>query len=454
MTEEIRSKVRDALRQTNFYSVIDSLPDIAAQGRNMAINAGHNITPAFEAFPSYIPAEDRAAACSCLLAIDIGGTSTKAAIRAYTNGTPHWKLLFELKNLDLKEVEFKENAFDAFCKILANHIERGLVSAGVPKEDVGACGIVWSNAMENALLSGVGITGRIAQIEKYKKGEWFNSGLENGRDIGQDFLIALTRRKIKIDKLLVSNDTPLTLKATPGAAAGMVASTGLNATLLKSAAELGVGTDSQLMICNSEMGGRFVLDSKYLCPFDKISETISANTVETLTTGNFLPLLFTSYIFNCRHLNLPELGNLREHLLRLEDKAWEEFRSRDLSLLVSDQDFFLRRRTKRNMYSADVLACLTSLTEELIDRSAKLCAMIAATSVSNLMPREEPYLISLDSRLAREIPAFWNKMRSEVANRNYFNQRINLNLVQPLELANGKISVPMIGVANGIDSLN
>jgi hexokinase len=453
MTDSLKTRIQDALREVNFYSVIDALPEIAQQGRTMAINAGRNIKPAFEAFPSYIPAEDRIAECSCLLAIDIGGTSTKAAIRTCNHGTPNWKLLFELKNLDLKEVEFKENAFDAFCKILANHVERGLVSAGVPKEDVAACGIVWSNAMENIALPNVGITGKVVQIEKYQKGEWFNAGLENGRDLGEDFLMALSRRKLKIDKLLISNDTPLTLKATPGAAAGMVASTGLNTTLLKSAKELGLGAGAELMICNSEMGGRFILDPKYLCPLDKLSETQSASTVENLTTGNFLPLLFTSYIFNCQRLNLPELANLREYLMTLENKAWEEFRSRDLSLLLSDQSFFLRRHTKRSLYTPEVLACLTSLTEELIERSAILCAMIAAISVSNLEQREEPYLISLDSRLAREIPAFWSKMQSEIVTQNYFNQKIQLNLVHPIELANGKISVPMIGAANGIDSL-
>jgi hexokinase len=448
-----KNKVQAILDEVGFYRVAENLDAIALQGQLMAKNAGTAATPAFEAFPSFIPVDNAAPECPCLLTIDIGGTSTKAGVRLTENGYQEWKLLFELKNLDLKDVQFQDNAFDAFCRLLANHIERGLVSAGVPKEDVSACGVVWSNAMKNKPWDNHGVTGIITQLEKYKKGEWFNAGLSNGRDIGQDFLTALRRRKLPIEKILISNDTALTLKATPGAAAGMVASTGLNATLLKSASELGIGENTDLLICNAEMGGRFILNSDLITPFDKISATQTANTIESLTTGNFLPLLFTAYIFSYKELGLNELAPIKEQLDHLEEDAWGEFRSKDLSLLLHDQSFFLRRRTKRKIYNDAVLDTLVSLTEELIVRSAQLCAIVAASSVANLPLREEAQLISLDSRLAREIPLFWQVLLQNVEQKRYFGQKLELNLVQPIELPTGKISVPMIGVAHGVDSL-
>ncbi len=454
MDKSQKNKVQLALNEVGFYRILQNLDAIADQGQIMARNAGTPNTPAFEAFPSFIPVQSSAPSCPCLLTIDIGGTSTKAGVRLTEGGFQDWKLLFELKNLDLQDVQFKDNAFDAFCKILANHVERGLVSAGIPKEEVSACGIVWSNAMENKQWNSIGVTGVVTQLEKYKKGEWFNAGLANGRDIGEDFLKALKRRKLPIKKMLIANDTPLTLKATPGAVAGMVASTGLNATLLKSAKELGIGENTDLLICNAEMGGRFILDPTLLTPFDKISSTQIANTIESLTTGNFLPMLFTSYINSYQELGLLELAPVKDHLDELEDSAWEEFRSKDLSLLLHDQSFFLRRRTKRKIYNDAVLDVLACLTEELIIRSAQLCAIIAASSVANLPISEQAHVISLDSRLAREIPLFWKVLTNSLEQKHYFGQKLELNLVKPIELEAGKVSVPMIGVAHGIDSLS
>lgn len=455
------------LKEKNFFSAESNLKQIVEIGKKMSALAGNFTKEAkFEALPSLIPAQDANTQHEYALLIDIGGTSTKVGIRQVLSpGREHWRLLFELKNIELKEYEYSGNKFHAFCSLLAKRIRIYLDQAGFPREKLQACGIVWSNAIENKfyikpknLSSEIAatekcITGIVVQREFYGKGEWFIEDLKNGDDLGEIFEKSFADQGLNFISFLITNDTPLTMKSLTTADSGMVASTGLNGTLLKPLSDFVSGSASEKVICNAEMGGRFVLDDRFFSLADFAGAQKKATTVEQITAGRFLPFVFVSHVIELGNDKLDNLKELAKHLTELGEKRFFEFRARDLSLLLFDQVFFVARRTKKEYYSAEVLEILRELALQLILRSAKLCAVVALATISNQIEEKDDFLIALDSRLAREIPIFLETMEKTLKEITPAGKKINLNLVEPLAISNGKISVPMLGAARALDSL-
>ncbi len=449
------NQIQSSLKNLNFYAARLSLDSLYDYAKLANANAGKNLKPAFEALPSYLTIANQKLNSSSILTIDIGGTSTKAAVKINHGSSVEWRMLFENKNLEMLDVALGDNPFTAFCKMLGNQVERSLVTAGIPRDSVTGCGLVWSNAMDNKPWPGTGISGLVTQVDEYTKGEWFTKDLVNGRDLGVEVVDSLRKRNIPVKTFLIANDTPLTMKSLPQADAGMVASTGLNATILKSEKDLGISDRSNYMICNSEIGGRFYLDDCQIkTAADFIDDFQPALTIEHISVGNFLPRIFCSYILVLAE-EITELQPLAESLKNMGSEKWVEFRSRDLSLIISDPEFFLNRRSNRQVYNDIVLQLLSELSSELLVRGAELCSAVAYGSVANLVGSKDVLNIALDSRLSREVPIFWTTLQAQLATLSKnLEQKITLNLMKPLEVKTGKISIPMIGVARGVEELS
>ncbi len=392
-------EITAGLREAGFYNVLEALPELREQAAVMVAAAGTGSPPPrFEAFPSYIPAEPPHRRHEHVLVIDIGGTTTKVGLRLFDKtGGEQWLYLFEESNDYFKESGAQGNSAGLFCRKVAEHTAKALDSKGVELKSIEACGIVWSNPIENRREPGKGVFGVITKRAMYSKGEWFIADLQDGTDMGNLFLDALNDNGIKVRHIVLSNDTPLTMKALVGANAGMVASTGLNGTIVKTLAELGRGGDEPV-ICNGEMG-RMPIPRRLLSRGDSLPEK-AADEIEYLTSGGFLPFIFMNHI----HV-LAELGSC--HLMQvsqwLRSRALpNEFNSADLSVLLYAPGDFLRRRSPAFPATPAILNALTELAREVFKRAAALCALTAGATVAN-QPKDRPLLIGLDSRLARDI---------------------------------------------------
>ena len=78
-----------------------------------------------------------------------------------------------------------------------------------------------------------GNSGRVVDRELYSKEEWFIKDVVNGCDLGKFFCEAFQDIGFHLKNFLIANDTPLTMTSAEACDGGMVASTGLNATLVK-----------------------------------------------------------------------------------------------------------------------------------------------------------------------------------------------------------------------------
>lgn len=443
------SDVISWLNKIGFYKLDHDLSKLYEQAVVMVNRAGTETElPRFEAFPSLIPLEPALVKHPMVLTIDIGGTSTKAGIRRIdADGNENWTILFEIKNSELRRGDDTEHSFLAFSRSLGHQIRESVGSHYKDLEKGIPCGVVWSNALRNELHNG-GVTGIVVQREQYQKGEWFVESIENETDLGAFIKEAFQEERICINHLMVSNDTPLTLKAMPGAHSGMVASTGLNATIIKSGRELGLSESDTELVCNGEMGGRFFISPDQLSDADRSALTEDQRTVECVSAGRFLPIILSAHILLLAEHGVAEFIPIAKDI----QDGKEDFRPHDMSLLLSDPAEFLTRRSHKETYSPACVEALTILVSELVKRSAKLCAVVALASVSNQFPKRTSLTVALDSRLAREMPLFWNTMEATLRELSPADVSVKLVLISRLKVDGGKISVPMQGVANALDS--
>ncbi|MCB0337712.1 MAG: hypothetical protein KDD62_15455, partial [Bdellovibrionales bacterium] len=151
--------------------------------------------------------------------------------------------------------------------------------------------------------------------------------------------------------------------------------------------------------------------------------------------------------------HIPLFKDLRDALQVLPEHGYEEFRSKDLTLLLSDHDEFVARRSDPTLYTHEILELLQTLSHELYLRSAELCAVVAFGSVANLLEVSPNLVVALDSRLAREVPLFWEHFDKTMQTKLKKKQVVSLQLVQPLRLEGESISVPMMGASNALDDL-
>jgi|GEM_PF-4749158 len=418
--------VKKNLTSINFYNYEKYFnTKLKSQAKEIVENSFLNQTPQTKAFESFLSFSNDTNEFEYTLIIDIGGTFTKTALRQYKNNTEKWIYLFEVSNLSLEDIDLAENSFTAFCKILSNMVKQKLETIGVNFQKVNSLSIIWSNSIKCIKEKENYINAFVCDKHEYKKGEWFNKEIENDFDLGKSFIDAFNKRSFNIENIVINNDTPFTAKALKGSTAGVVSSTGLNATSMN---------DGQIFI--TEIGHCFLIPEDIATTVDKGSFN-NAVTIEELTSGKFLPTLFNNYInFLSSEFNeLSEINNLIQ-------KGEETFRSRDLTLLIMDQEFFLERRKNPEVYNPKNLEILKNLSIEIYKRSAYFTALTCYASVSN---QEENIKIALDSRLSREVPNYFDIVKEQL---DILKENTDIELLSPLKTTNGKISVPMLGAAN------
>lgn len=450
--------ITNKLEEIGFYNLREAKESLLKQAIEASTSAGTKLQKekSFEAFPSFIPTKAPIDRNDIQLITDIGGTSTKVALRDTRGEGVTWRMLFEENNFSLKPNVIESQAFISFSKVLANKIKSGLQELNVEASDVKAFAFIWSNAIVNNPRGKTAISAKVTDVEDYKKGEWFIADLKNGDDLGEMLLTELKSVGFNPSQFLIANDAPLTMKALDNADGGMVVSTGLNGTLVKSLSELNNPSNEEV-ICNGELGGRFKIDNDLLSQGDWIANDKRANTIELLTAGRFLPLLFTKHIIALAESNCSELKKLADVFNnKLREKMWVEFRAKDMNLLFSDKQEFIERRNPllKEYLTNEVLEVLTELSKEIFERSAYLAAIVAFATISNRIESKDKFLIALDSRLAREVSFYFEKFESNLKSISK-DKKITIlgEIVLPIEVESGKISVPMQGAAKALDSL-
>lgn len=445
------------LKNLGFYTLQQRRSEVLDLVARNAAHAGSTAKNSpFEALISYLPAKSADDTRETQLIIDIGGTSTKAGLCFIEDNARQWKILFEKENGEFKPETLRDAPLLTYAQALASTTATALKETQFSTTAVRHCALVWSNAMRNEKLNApCGVTGIIEQVEYYNKGEWFIADLQNGTDLGRVFLDALRAEGLSIDSFLIANDTPLTMKALPGAHGGIVASTGLNGTLVKTLAELSnTNSDStELIICNAEMGGRFLLDREFLSSADTIDGTY-ADCAELLSAGRFLPDIFISHVAALSDA-YPNLKGIAQQLTAQRLSPEHRFRAKDMGLLLSDQNVFLSRQQKPELYTVECLEVLTSLSAELFKRAAYICAIVAYGTVSNRIDVLEHPLIAVDSRLAREVPLFRESFFESLTSiADYLGTQLEARIIEPLITTDGKISVPMQGASQSLFSFS
>ena len=181
---------------------------------------------------------------SLSIALDVGGTHTKAALAHFAPSGESWRVLFDIENVDLIGSAPSKLPIESFCTRVATQCGAAIRQSGYTPIAVRSVSVVWSNQIESAPVTKqgvVGVTGLVNGITAgtYRKSEWFVSGLHDGYDLGTLFLESFQRVGFQPQVFLMGNDTVFTLTALPGAYAGVVASSGGNCT------DVGVSGDEQ-----------------------------------------------------------------------------------------------------------------------------------------------------------------------------------------------------------------
>lgn len=371
--------------------------------------------------------------------LDMGGTHTKVATKTLDGG---WTLLFDHLN-DWFEPK-RDPALpllQGFFRTLVAELVTALPSlrtSGLPLR----VGVIWSNQIKTKRFTTSttsGVTGIVHGYQSggYRKGEWFLKGIHNGDDIGALLLAEFTHGGITPEVLLLGNDTLFTLFAVPGAHAGVVMSSGGNCTLV------GTSESDRDELYNSELGGMFMLPSKFLSLGDQDfakGRNLSSLSLEELSAGNWFPQMVTAHIATAS--KLPEGANLSVITDALK-KGEVTINNRSLCDLISSESATFAS------FSPEVRATLRDLVVTLVERAASLAGVLTYLSVApQLKAGETRALVSLDSSMGRYFPEYFEILKRCVARITPPNRVVEVTLVHPIELTGGgDISVPLQGAA-------
>lgn len=401
----------------------------------------------FPLFPTFLPIDKPERPRGRSILIDIGGTSTKVGIREVieSTGNAEWRVLFEDHNEDFKGRAVPGNSLERFASAVAERVARYLPEELRNKRVELGLGVIWSNALESFFVPGKGVCGRIAGRANYTKHEWFIDDVSDGDDVSDIFLRSFSQLDIHAHRTIIANDTPLTLKAVRGADAGMVASTGVNATLV-------IEDSSEFRsLYNAEMGTVFKVSSPFLSDGDLVGLGEYASVIEHLIAGRGLPRLFVGNLMKLADSGIIELEDLGKKLKKLHGGAFEIFSAEDLCHLLYNPERFRRASRFDFEITEATVSTLQRLAELLIRRAAKLAGLVAFASISGQLSRKSQFTIALDSRLSRELPLFWNTLRETLDELVPEDKKVTLELVQRVEVPGGVLSVPMLGAAHAID---
>ena len=438
-----------ALSAINFFEYNRVLPDLCRAAELMAASAGDTgAAEQFACYPSFIPAAPPQKRHACVLSFGIGSGSTRAAVRlAETEDRNRWQLLFQTRHHEFQPQLPGGPAFESFCSGIVKKAADALVSLGIHKKSVEACGVAWANPIENKPLENRGIGGAIAYHAQYRKGEWFLAGAKDGYDLGTPLLAALDRSGLRVKRFLICNNGPLIMKALTFAHGGMVASNGINGTLVKEV------QGSHKIICNGELGARWKLPAAIVSRADLIDDRRVAENFESVCSTTFMPRLFSQYIVSLERAGCGQFIGLAKKLAELQGGRWSVFSMPDLTNLLYNKPGFLERHGSWCDHSPEAIQGLEDLARELIIRAAKLCAVLAYATICNQIKEQRGATVALDSSLARETPIFLSVLRDTLLEISPSRKNVELLLVEPLALPGGEITVPMLGSANALDTL-
>lgn len=435
-------------------SVARRLFDLVCSLADSAVVAGSGRSSAINLLPSQIGTEPGQHKASRIILIDIGGSSTKVGVRQVgATNEVSWRILFELPNDKFDVGVSGDSSLSRFGRAVAERVVAELSESVKcdPLQAPWGLGIVWSCAQSNSIVGGSdgiprSIRGVVADRENYSKGEWFNHDTKNGDPIADPFIEGFARSGLVISQYLVGNDTPLTMKAVADADAGMVASTGLNATMVDY-------SSGAPIVCNAEIGVSFVMPEWALAEGDMIGVGVRARTVEQVVAGKFLPQIFAGHIL--AHGRRPNggLSKLAHHLEELGERAYEFFNTEDVGILTHTPEQLLTSHAEHRGLLEGCLAELSEIAVALVGRSAFLASLVAYGSIYSQLGKKNELRIAFDSRLAREIPLFNSTIRSALASLMPQGKSAELILVDRVAVPGGVLSVPMQGAANALDSL-
>ena len=411
-------------------------------GERMAAAAGTRAAgPKLLAEPSYIPVASRPAVAGAgILAVDVGGTHIKVGLRtARKDGRLAWQELLDVDNDALNIGGDAVRGLEKMAIQLARLIVTKLEKARISKNTIKAVGVVWSNALKNAPLeleSARGVTGVVTGSQDgkaYRKGEWWNRDIQDGDDIGQIFIRSFAANGITPRAFVIGNDTIFTAKAIDQADAGMVASTGANATIIPA---------GQQMLCNSESGGNFEIPVHMLNlpPIDGQP----AVKLEDIMAGKNMPMLLAEYIVQAGKQGTAEFSRLGDSIIEKKKSGKPAFSSEDVSMLLQGNfEEFLKNRDLP-CYPAETLAALKRYAERLISISGRMAAAMAYLSILNQLPEKSSFTLALDSSQARYQTGYFESMKAALKTLlGPKGKQLNIQLLEP----EGEISVPMMGVA-------
>ncbi len=422
-----------SLSKEHFESILEL-------GESMAFRAGTDLPgPMFSAEPSSLPlTSSPVKRGTCILTVDVGGTHTKVGLReADAAGRIKWIGLLDVYNDNLNAGESPEPALVRMVHALDSRIEERLAERSIARESVRGVGVVWSNKVRSRLLDprsdGIsGVAGTVIGVDdgvSYRKGEWFNTDLKDGDDIGE-VLYSAFRDTFPIEAFVISNDTVFTFKAIDGADAGIVASTGANGTIIPHA------DHGPPELCNAESGGTFTIPIEMIAPADVLDN--DPVKLEDLVAGMGLGPRFT------RHVRA-----LARRETALAPCLEDEFDNVTMSLLLNRKyhDVFERHRPSR-AWGRETLQALTALAEKFMRRAGVLAAALVYFSICNQLDEKDSFVISLDSSQARYNPLYRQTLEStlsELLGRR--SKRAQVQLLEPI----GKISVPQMGAAQAVN---
>jgi len=339
---------------------------------------------------------------------------------------------------------------ERFSRVSFSQIGSRLEELGI-NSSIEAVGIIWSNPVQSRPLdrtrdrvNGVsGVVTGIAEGKGYRKGEFFVAELYDGYPLGEMFLTDALELGLPLKVFTIGNDTIFVLKAAQDARAGMVASTGANAT----------DVDSAGFIYNTEMGCLYVLDESLLSEGDK---TLYAGrgdgafiTLETLMAGKWLPRILEGHIACAADAGISELRSVSDYV-KVHWKGDESFLTgKDVAALLGGEDpgvAGLKELVSAGVLSNENRAILTELGAAVVQRAGEAAAGMAYFSLANQLEHHDKLILSLDSTQATYLPGYFPAMQEKLAVLVGPNKKLELALQQP----EGEVTVPMKGLANAL----
>ena len=481
-------KVHEILHKLRFHSLYDSSGVIKARVDAKSYNSflcGKPIEPCFNQQTSKFRSGKDVQIKTFngdIISIDIGGTHTKVAILKEGQELKDAKFILDKANDFFTDESYpladgsKENDINKFIGRVVEQISIKLKKlygedAGV-LDNIKGLSVIWSNAVKSEEIKSdtiSGVTGIVTGVKEfYQKGEWFTKNLEDGVDLGKIFIDKSLKYGMKnLTTFCIGNDTVLTQLALDNADAGVVNSTGGNAT--------GVGRDGE--IYNLESGAGITvkmselsdIDLAFLKEYGYITDENQdfECPIQYLASGNWLDKMLNTCIVAISNELDKEFEDENNPLKKLADKIKESnekninnnqlktpyIDNKKISALLRCEDPF------NGEYGAETMEYLTHICKEVVNRAAYAASFILYSSIAHRITgnnydkgSDDKLVIALDSSLARNIEEYKTAFVD-----NYFledlvkNKNIEVVLLKPINTDEGdEISVPLQGAFNAI----